>query len=103
MAQHRGKQGEWPREREPVAVFAVPDGYHRSDRDVAGPLRMGTTPEAGPKGPAVKADRDFSTDYGMDRIDGTAGRDINIGTSKPPPPYKSELIARDVRGRSRDD
>lgn len=99
MAQHRGRQGEWPRvQREPDAYFAVPDGYFRSDRDVAGPLRMGTTPEVGPKGPAVIADRDKSTDFGMDRIDPTAGKDINKGTSSPPPPVRSRLIARVERG-----
>lgn len=99
MAQHRGRQGEWPRvQREPGAYFAVPDGYYRSDRDVAGTLRMGTTPEVGPKGPAVIADREKLTDYGMDRIDGTASREINKGTSSPPPPRRSRLIARYERG-----
>jgi hypothetical protein len=97
------KQSEWPRvKREPEAYFAVPDGYHRSDRDLVGPLRMGTTPEVGPKGPAVWSDRSTRSDFGMDRIDGTSGRDINKGTSKPPPPYNSDLIARELRGR-RDD
>ena len=88
----------------PDVYFTGPDGYHRSDREVAGPLRMGTTPNVGPKGPAVWADRSWRSDLGMDRIDGTAGREINKGTSKPPPPYKSDLIARWERGgRSRDD
>ncbi|HEX3520782.1 MAG TPA: hypothetical protein VHT52_01690 [Stellaceae bacterium] len=96
------KQSEWPRiKREPESYFAGPDGYHRSDREVAGPLRMGTTPEVGPKGPAVKADRSSSSDFGMDRIDGTAGHDINKGTKEPPPPYKSDLIAQFERGRTR--
>ena len=105
MAQHVGKQGEWPRvKRNPDPVFFTgPDGYHRSDRELAGPLRMGTTPPVGPKGAAVWADRDFKSDLGMDRIDGTAGRDINKGTSQPPPPYKSDLLAREIRGRKRDD
>jgi hypothetical protein len=98
------KQTEWPRiKRQPNAYFTGPDGYHRSDRDVAGPLRMGTTPEVGPKGPAVRADRSSVTDFGMDRIDGTAGHDINKGTSQPPPPYKSDLIASFERGRTRHD
>jgi hypothetical protein len=86
----------------PEAYFTSSQGYHRSDRDVAGPLRTGTTPEAGPKGTPVRADRDFTTDYGMDRIDPTAGRDINKGSSQPPPPYKSTLIARKIRGRADD-
>jgi hypothetical protein len=82
--------------------YTGPDGYHRSDRDVAGPLRMGTTANVGPKGPAVRADRSWESDFGMDRIDPTAGHDINKGTSQPPPPYKSDLIARVERGgRSR--
>lgn len=105
MAQHLGKQGEWPRvKRDPEKVyFTSPNGYQRSDLDVAGPLRMGTTPNVGPKGPAVWADRSFRTDYGMDRIDGTASHDINKGTKEPPPPMHSDLIARDIRGRKRDD
>ncbi|HEY1880552.1 MAG TPA: hypothetical protein VGG68_11535 [Caulobacteraceae bacterium] len=86
----------------PVAYFAVPDGYHRSDRDVVGPLRMGTTPEVGPKGPAVRADRSWRSDFGMDRIDPSAGHDLNKGTSQPPPPYRSDLIAQVERnGRTR--
>lgn len=86
----------------PVAYFAVPDGYHRSNRDVAGPLRMGTTPEVGPKGPAVRADRTWRSDFGMDRIDPSAGHDLNQGTSSPPPPYRSDLIAQVERnGRTR--
>lgn len=83
--------------------FATPNGYQRSDRDLAGPLRMGTTPEVGPKGAAVWADRSFRSDYGMDRVDGTASTDINKGTSQPPPPLHSDLIAREIRGRRRDD
>lgn len=96
--------GRWEPElnrNPPIAYFTAPDGYHRSDRDVAGPLRMGTTPEVGPKGPAVRADRSWQSDFGMDRIDPTAGRDINKGTSQPPPPYKSDLIAQVERGKSR--
>jgi hypothetical protein len=87
----------------PDVYFTGPDGYHRSDRAVAGPLRMGTTADVGPRGPAVKADRSWQSDFGMDRIDGTAGREINKGTSQPPPPYKSELIASFERGRTRRD
>lgn len=99
MAQHRGRQGEWPRvQREPDAYFAVPDGYYRSDRDVAGTLRMGTTRNVGPKGEAVIADREKRTDYGMDRVDPNAAREINKGTSSPPPPIRSKLIARVERG-----
>jgi hypothetical protein len=89
------KQSEFPRvKRNPDAYFAVPDGYHRSDRDLVGPLRMGTTPNVGPKGAAVRADRSTVSDFGMDRIDGTASREINKGTSEPPPPRHSELIAK---------
>lgn len=98
MAKNEG----WPRTRangtqrnDPDPYFASPDGYHRLSRDLAGPLRMGTTPEAGPKGPAVRADRDFTSDSGMDRIDPTAGHDINAGK------YKSVLIAQAERGEGR--
>ena len=71
---------------------------------------MGTTPNVGraKAGEALSregvwADRSFRTDYGMDRIDGTASHDINKGTKEPPPPMHSDLIARDIRGRKRDD
>jgi hypothetical protein len=91
---------EWPRvKRDPVAYFTSPNGYHRSDHELVGPLRTGTTPEAGPKGYPVKADRSFLTDYGMDRIDPTASHDLNKGSKDPPPAQHSDLIARVIRRR----
>lgn len=91
MAQKLGRQTEWPRvKREVVGDFANPTGYSRSDRVVAGPLRMGTTPNVGPKGDAVVADYlQRGSDFGMDMI----ARDRKIDRKFP-----SDLFARQIRG-----
>lgn len=93
MAQHRGRQGEWPRVREEEqtrdARFLAPDGFQNNDRSLVGPLRHGTAPGVGPRGPAVIADYNNSTDFGMDRI----ARDRRIDRKFP-----SDLIARELRG-----
>lgn len=92
MAQHRGRQGEWPTvKRNPDACFLTGDGYLKSDRDVVGPLRMGTAPGVGPKGPAVIADYTTRTDYGTDLI----ARDRKVDRKFP-----SDLIARELRDNS---
>jgi hypothetical protein len=79
---------EWPRgketggaRRDPVGVFATPDGYFRSDRNLAGPPRTGTSADVGPRarGP-VSGDKSYATDFGMDRI---SPRDFDpIGTTR---------------------
>lgn len=90
MARHRGRQGEWPRvKNNPEAVFTNPDGYTRSNRELVGPLRMGTAPPVGPKGPAVIADYQTLTDYGTDMI----ARDRKAERKFP-----SDLISREIRG-----
>jgi hypothetical protein len=59
------KESEWPTNRDPAATFVTRDGYLKSGRSVAGPLRMGTAPGVGPKG---AADGGSSSDFGVDRI-----------------------------------
>jgi hypothetical protein len=67
MAEHKGKQGEWPVvKRQPDAWVTVPDVNMRTDRSVAGPLRYGTLQDGvGPRGenhpPGI-------SDYGKDRV-----------------------------------
>jgi hypothetical protein len=67
MAQHRGRQGEWPVvKREPDAYVLHPDVYERTDRSLAGPLRFGTVRDGvGPKGSIPVAS---TSDFGMDRV-----------------------------------
>ena len=69
-------QREWPRgrisgteRRGPTAFFVTPDGYLKSDRSLAGPLRTGTSADVGPRarGPAA-GDVSYRTDFGMDRV-----------------------------------
>lgn len=97
MAQHSGRQGEWPRWRErgnnPEATFAVPDGYFNNRRETAGPLRMGTMPPVGPRGSAVVADYTRQTDFGTDMI----ARDRVLQRK-----YPSDLLAREIRGGAKD-
>lgn len=66
MAQHKGRQGEWPVVRREVDFYALtPDVYTRSDRAAAGPLRTGTVQNG--VGPRGRAPQDRS-DYQMDRV-----------------------------------
>jgi hypothetical protein len=66
MAMKLTRQSEWPRvKREPDYCLVTPDGYMRSDRAVAGPLRPGTVNNS--VGPRGRAPQDQST-YGMDHI-----------------------------------
>ena len=61
------RQSEWPPTAPSrPALTVTPDGYLRSDRSLAGPLRMGTAVGVGPSGfiPGSFA----RTDFGMDRI-----------------------------------
>lgn len=80
-------QREWPRsqadgseKRGPNACFQGADGLFKSNRDLAGPLRMGTDPKTGPKGGVIDADNSRMSDMGMDRV---SPRDFDpIGTSR---------------------
>lgn len=66
MAQHKGRQGEWPIvKREPDACVVHPDVWARTDRAVAGPLRLGTVQDG--VGPRGRGPQDVSV-YGMDRV-----------------------------------
>jgi hypothetical protein len=87
-------QKEWPsNKREPVGTFQTPDTTVSSERSLAGPLRMGTTPGVGPRG----APRPGSSDFGTDRIT-PRGFDV-IGTSdaRTAEQEKSSLVSRDIR------
>ena len=78
MAQKRYVQGPWPptTDDQPVCWYATPDGYLRSERSLAGPLRLGTAPGVGPIG---RVGGGNESDFGMDRV---APREFDpMGTS----------------------
>lgn len=93
MAQKIGRQGEWPTVRgNPTACFATPDGYLKSTRSLAGPLRLGTSPGVGPRG----APPNGPSDFGMDRV---SPRDFDpMGTTRERTgTIPSELLSGDRR------
>jgi hypothetical protein len=101
----RETQKPWPRTRDdgteprsPTAFFAHPDGMLKSDRSLAGPLRMGTAPGAGPTG-ALRGGT--SSDFGMDRV--TPRRIDIIGTplDRQGATEASPLVSRELRGSNR--
>jgi len=100
----REKQREWPRGRDsgvernaPSAFFLSPDGYLKSERSLAGPLRLGTEPLVGPRG----AVRNGNSDFGMDRISPRGFDPIGTALSRYGPQEESPLISRQLRGGRR--
>lgn len=96
----RENQSPWPtvrpegtERRSPTACFITPDGKLRSDRSLAGPLRLGTSAGVGPKG----ALRNGTSDFGMDSI--TPRRFDPIGTpdERAPAREASKLISKEIR------
>jgi hypothetical protein len=93
MAQKAGRQTEWPRvDSNPSATFVTRDGYLKSGRSLAGPLRIGTTGDVGPRG----APPNGPSDFGMDHIDPAHGRFDPIGNSMvfTPEPRAAGLVRR---------
>jgi hypothetical protein len=88
------KESEWPTNRDPAATFVTPDGYLKSGRSLAGPLRMGTAPGVGPKG---AGDGGNGSDFGTDRISPRGfdpmGTDLDRTGSQEP----SERVKRNGR------
>jgi hypothetical protein len=90
-------QNPWPAvKREKIGDFVTPDGYLRSERNLAGPLRMGTARGAGPSGLVAGGG---ASDFGMDRM---PRRFDPIGShnDRTPPRPASTLLSRAVRSRS---
>ena len=100
-------QRGWPRTRDtgverraPTAFFATPDGYLKSERSLAGPLRRGTVNTVGPKGSAPNGPSDF----GMDRVTPRGFDPEGTALTRYGPQEPSPLIARELRApRRRDD
>ena len=100
-------QNAWPRVRPsglerggPLGHFQTPDTTVRSERSLAGPLRMGTAPGVGPKG----APDAGASDFGMDRITPRRFDPIGNPITRAPEREESTLVSRDIRkGRRRGD
>ena len=93
-------QREWPRQRPsgpdrtaPTAMFETADGFLKSERSLAGPLRMGTAPNVGPRG----ALRDGSSDFGMDRVSPRGFDPEGTSDTRAPPQEASTLVSRETR------
>ena len=102
------KEREWPRvrtrdgteRRSPTGFYQAPGVLERSDRSVAGPLRLGTAPGVGPRG----ALRNGSSDFGMDRVSPRGFDPMGTSLEREPRQEGSELVSREVRrGRRGDD
>jgi len=79
----------------PSAFFAVPDGYFKSERSVAGPLRRGTANSVGPRSGAANG----PSDMGMDRVEQKPVDRIGVKYPETDPPVP--LISRELRGPPR--
>lgn len=103
MAQHRGRMGPWPptQDSQPDAFFLTADGYQRSERQLVGPLRMGTSQGVGPRGEAVAVGRDETrSDFGMDRVSPREFDPMGTSLRRYGPNAESELVSREIRGGS---
>ena len=103
-------QREWPRgkpngaeRRSPTGCFLTADGFLKSDRSLAGPLRTGTSADVGPRAQGAKAgDYSRTSDFGMDRV---SPRDFDpMGTARNRfGEIPSSLTTESVNGRRRGD
>jgi hypothetical protein len=90
-------QREWPAvKREPVGHYQTPDGTLRSDRSVAGPLRLGTAPGVGPKGFLRDGN---ASDFGMDRVSPRGFDPMGTSDTRAPAQEGSSLLSRETRAK----
>lgn len=82
-----------PGQRDPRACYQAPGLLERSDRSVAGPLRMGTHPSVGPRGRGMPG----GSDFGMDRITPVGFDPLGTSLERAPAQEASEPISRQVR------
>jgi hypothetical protein len=95
------KQGEWPAvKRQPVADYLTPNGFLRSGRPLAGPLRLGTEPRVGPKGLLPDG---TASDFGMDRVTPRGFDPMGTSNTRAPAQEGSTLLSRSVRSRDKPD
>ena len=100
----RENQAPWPTVRRsgtergsPTACYQVPDVIERSDRSLAGPLRMGTAPGAGPRGALLGG----ASDFGMDRVSPRGFDPMGSHNTREPRQEASGLVSREVRRPTR--
>jgi hypothetical protein len=98
-------QKPWPRTRDdgteprsPTGFFVNPDTIMKSDRSVAGPLRMGTAPGVGPSG-AIRGGT--SSDFGVDRVSPRRFDVIGTPLERQGPQEPSTLVSRELRNSTR--
>ena len=94
------KEREWPRQTYKAdAVFQNADGFQKFERQLAGPLRLGTEPGVGPRGPAVALGKmEERSDMGMDRVSPREFDPMGTSTSRYRPNAESDLLSRQKRG-----
>lgn len=101
MAEHKERQSEWPIVRgNPVGYFQHPVAVFRSDRSLAGPLRLGTEPRIGPKGFLRDGN---ASDLGIDRVSPRGFDPLGTSDTRAPPQESSTLLSRETRRRDSDD
>jgi hypothetical protein len=92
-------QGPWPTiKREPVGDVLIPDGYQKTDRNLTGPLRMGTARGVGPGGLVAGG---TASDFGMDRVTPRGFDPAGSHNERQPRQESSPLLSRSIRSRSR--
>lgn len=89
------RQREWPTvKREPVGHFQHPDGTLKSDRSLAGPLRLGTEPRVGPRGFLRDGN---ASDFGVDRVTPRGFDPMGTSDTRAPAQEASSLLSRETR------
>jgi hypothetical protein len=90
-------QKPWPKPADSPPAFTLhPDGYFRSDRALAGPLRMGTAP--GSVGPKNRLDDGTtSSDFGSDSISPRRFDPAGTSTTRAPEREASARVSRESR------
>ena len=87
-------QKPWPNmTKGPYGCFMQPDGKQKSERLLAGPLRLGTEPRVGPRG----ATDPGGSDMGMDYLSTRRFDPIGTHDERSPPREKSTFISREIR------
>ena len=84
--------------RSPTGFFQSPDVIERSNRSLAGPLRMGTARGVGPRGGGRGGN---NSDFGMDRISPRGFDPMGTSDTRAPPQEASELVSRETRNNRR--
>ena len=98
MPKNQGPDDVWPRmAKEPAAWTQSPDGYLRSDRPLAGPLRLGTAPGVGPKG-MIKGGG-FGSDFGMDRVTPLGFDPAGTSNARSARQESSTRVSQEIRRR----